>query len=112
MTSREVFARQVGKRIAAARRAAGLSQAELAARLAWPRDTLIHYEHGRRALSVAKLAEVAAALEVSPALFVVEDTAVADLLAQFARDPTLIQQVQFFLRMLEVGPDAAPPGAF
>ena len=95
------FARAVGRRIAAERRAAGLTQAQLAQRLGWPRDTLIHYEHGRRALTVARLAAIGAALAVPPAAFLADEDAAARLIRRLLDDPHLRQQVDFFLATLE-----------
>ena len=60
------FAHAIGRRIASARRAALLAQEQFAQRLGWPRDTLIHYEHGRRALAIDRLAAIATALGVHP----------------------------------------------
>jgi transcriptional regulator with XRE-family HTH domain len=91
----------VGRRIAAARRAAGLTQAELAARLDWPRDTLIHFEHGRRAISVDRLTAIAAALDIAPAMLLVDDPAAFELAMQITADPALLRQVRFFLTTLD-----------
>ena len=94
------FARAVGRRIATERRAAGLTQAQLAQRLGWPRDTLIHYEHGRRALTVTRLAAIGAALNVPPAAFLTHDDTTARLIRRLSDDPHLRQQVDFFLSTL------------
>jgi transcriptional regulator with XRE-family HTH domain len=93
--------RTAGRRIAAARRAAGLTQAELAAKLDWPRDTLIHYEHGRRAIAVDRLAMIAAALNILPATLLMDDDTLARLFTQLSHDPYLPKQVLFFLNTLE-----------
>ena len=95
------FTRTVGQQIARARRAAGLSQAELAARLGWPRDTLIHYEHGRRAIAVDRVAAIAQALDVPPETLLMTDYALAHLYTQLLHDPLLPKQVRFFLSTLE-----------
>src|SRR5262245_22787440 len=58
--------RDLGRRVAAARRAANLTQVELAAKLNWPNDTLINYENGRRPLSLARLAPIHHALDLPP----------------------------------------------
>jgi len=97
----DTFTRTVGRRIAAARRGAGLTQAELAARLDWPRDTLIHYEHGRRAIAVDRLAAIAAALNIPPATLLMDDDTLTRLFTQLSRDPHLPKQVLFFLSTLE-----------
>lgn len=95
------FTHTVGRRIAAARRAAGLTQAALAARLDWPRDTLIHYEHGRRAIAVDRLALIAAALNIPPATLLMDNDTLARLFTQLSHDPHLPKQVLFFLSTLE-----------
>ena len=106
MTPRsDAFTRGVGHRMAAARRAAGLTQAELAARLGWPRDTLIHYEHGRRAIAVDRVAAVAQALGVPPATLLMDDDTLARLFTRLAGDPYLPKQVLYFLSALEEGDD-------
>ena len=97
--------RTAGRRIAAARRAAGLTQAELAAKLDWPRDTLIHYEHGRRAIAVDRLAMIAAALNIPPATFLMDDDILTRLFTQLSHDPYLPKQVLFFLSTLEESED-------
>jgi len=93
----DTFNRTVGRRIAAVRRAAGLTQAELTARLDWPRDTLIHYEQGRRAIAVDRLAVIAAALSLPPATLLMDDDMLAQLFTQLSHDPYLPEQVLFFL---------------
>ena len=93
----------VGQRIAAARRATGMTHADLAARLGWPRDTLIHYEHGRRALSVDRLAAIAAALDLHPAVLLIADADLGAILHRLASEPDLRAQVRFFLETLEAG---------
>lgn len=90
----------VGRRIAAARHRAGLTQAQLAARLDWPRDTLIHYEHARRPLSVDRLAQLAGALGVHPAALLIADEATALLVSRLASDDALRAQVAFFIQTL------------
>lgn len=95
------YRRTVGQRIGTARRAAGLTHAQLAARLGWPRDTLIHYEHGRRALSIERLAAIADALGMHPAVFLVDDTGLGTLIQRLAQDSNLRAQVTFFLTTLD-----------
>lgn len=104
-SNNETLNRTAGRRIAAARRAAGLTQAELAARLNWPRDTLIHYEHGRRAIAVDRLALIAAALNIPPATLLMDDDTLTRLFTQLSRDPYLPKQVLFFLNTLEDSKD-------
>lgn len=97
----DTFARRVGRRIAAARQAAQLTQEQLAQRLGWPRDTLIHYEHGRRALAVERLAAIGAALDLPPAALLIDDPSFAALIGRLAAEPELRSQVQFFLSTLD-----------
>jgi transcriptional regulator with XRE-family HTH domain len=97
----ESGARRIGRRIAAARRAAGLTQAELAQRLGWPRDTLIHYEHGRRALSIDRLSAIADALTLHPASLLIADERLAALVQRVLCDTEVQAQVDFFLSALD-----------
>jgi transcriptional regulator with XRE-family HTH domain len=90
----------VGRCIAAARRAARLTQAQLAARLDWPRDTLIHYEHGRRAIAIDRIEQIATALNIPPASLLISDEILASVFTQIANDPYLPKQVLFFLATL------------
>jgi transcriptional regulator with XRE-family HTH domain len=90
----------VGRRIAAARRSARLTQAQLAAKLDWPRDTLIHYEHGRRAIAIDRIEQIATALNIPPASLLINDEIIASILTQIANDPYLPKQVLFFLATL------------
>jgi transcriptional regulator with XRE-family HTH domain len=99
----------VGRRIAAARREAGLTHAELAARLGWPRDTLIHYEHGRRAITVDRLEAIAAALDLPPASFLIDDATLSQLIVRLLRERELQTQVQFFLNTLESDQTTSDP---
>ncbi len=101
MEHNESFGRLVGQRIATLRRAAHLTHAQLAERLGWPRDTLIHYEHGRRALSVERLGAIAQALNVHPAVLATTDPAVAGLIQRLMEDAEARAQVQFFLDTLD-----------
>lgn len=100
--------RTIGQRVAAWRRKAGLSQGDLAARIGWPRDSLINLELGRRGASPKKLLAVAQALGVPPAAFLIEDAGLADLVVRLAQDPAMIADVRFFL---DVRDDSLPPEA-
>lgn len=91
----------VGRRISAARQAAQLTQSQLADRIGWPRDTLIHYEHGRRALSIERLTTIAAALSLHPAVLLIDDDETAILVNRLLTDYTLRSQVTFFLTTLD-----------
>ena len=93
--------RAVGRRIAAFRHAAGLTQRELAERIGWPRQSLINLELGRRGATVEKLMVVAAALQLSPAVFLIDDPALAAVFGTLAADPAALADVQFFLSARE-----------
>src|SRR5436190_5397998 len=67
-----------GRRLARARQAAGLTLQELAQRVGWHVSTLHNYESGRRPLKIAQLAQLAAALNRSPAaLLAASDDAIS-----------------------------------
>src|SRR5690349_14683314 len=90
--------RAAGRRIAEARRAAHLTQAELASRIGWPRDTLINIEHGRRPITVERLIQVAAALGLPPATLLIDDPRAAHLVVRLlSGTQELRDQVAFFL---------------
>jgi transcriptional regulator with XRE-family HTH domain len=95
------LALRVGQRIAPARRATGLTQAELAERLACPTTTLIHYEHGRHGITVERLSAIATALDLPPASLLIDDPSTAQLVAQMLARPNLPPQLAFFLTTLE-----------
>jgi len=97
MADYHMRSRQVGRRIAAARQTAGLSAADLAARLHWPRDTLVNYETGRRRLTVESLTEIAQALAIPAAVLLLDDPALATLVTRLTREPEVIEDVGFFL---------------
>ncbi|MFN3465521.1 MAG: helix-turn-helix transcriptional regulator [Terricaulis sp.] len=61
----EAFFQELGARLAEARDAHGLSQAELAHRLGIAQQTLAHYETGRSRVSVAMLLEMSRILRFS-----------------------------------------------
>jgi transcriptional regulator with XRE-family HTH domain len=93
--------RLVGRRIAEVRRAAGLTQAELAVRLGWPRDTLINVEHGRRPITITRLTQIAHSLNVPLVTLLIEDTHKAQLVTRLLRGTEEErEQVAFFLDTL------------
>ena len=96
--------REIGRRIAAERQAAGLTQRELAERMGWPRFSLINLELGRRGVTTDKLDAVAAALGVPPAVFLIDDSALASLLKRLTQEPEAVADVQFFLDARERDP--------
>jgi transcriptional regulator with XRE-family HTH domain len=97
MAEYHMRSRQVGRRIATARQAGGLSAADLAERLHWPRDTLVNYETGRRRLTVESLTEIAQALDIPAAVLLLEDPALAALITRLTHEPGAIEDVGFFL---------------
>lgn len=99
---------QIGQRLAAWRQAAGLTIRELADRLGWPHTTLGNYESGRRALPIARLYDIARALDRVPAVLLVEDTSAAAIVDLVTRDPERCAQVAFVLETLNDSP-AMPP---
>jgi transcriptional regulator with XRE-family HTH domain len=107
MSAPHAQSRRVGRRIAAARQRVGLSVRELADKLGWPRDTLVNYELGRRAITIERLDQIAAALGASAATLLLEDEQLAALVGRLASDPALVAQVRFFLDTLD---DDIPPG--
>lgn len=108
MTAAPPIDHLVGRRIAAAREAHGLTQRALAAALGWPHGTLANYERGRRRLTLAQLAHIARALGRSPASFLVESPTAALLLDRLGADEALSQQVAYFLATLD-DPLPEPP---
>jgi transcriptional regulator with XRE-family HTH domain len=107
--------RSVGQRIAAARQRGGLSIRDLADRIGWPRDTLVNYELGRRAITIERLDQIAEALGVSAAALLIEDERLAALVGQLASSPALLAHVRFFLDTLDddapLDPHAEPGAA-
>jgi transcriptional regulator with XRE-family HTH domain len=89
--------REIGRRIAAARQAAGLTQRELAERMGWPRFSLINLELGRRGTTIEKLDAVAVTLGVPPAVFLIDDPVLAAVVTRLAQEPEAVADVQFFL---------------
>ena len=62
--SKVLSSRELGRRVAAARRRAGLTQSDAAQRISMARTTLVAIEKGERALSSAELVRLAAALGI------------------------------------------------
>lgn len=93
--------REVGRRIATLRHQQRLSTRELAQRLGWPRDTLVNFELGRRALTVERLHAIAQALDVPPAALLVDDEWLRALLTRLRAEPRLVDQLQFYLNTLD-----------
>jgi transcriptional regulator with XRE-family HTH domain len=96
---------QIGRRVAGWRQSAGLTIRELADRLGWPHTTLGNYESGRRALSIARLYDIAAALDHAPAVLLIDDPETAAVVDEMARNPERRAQIGFILETLG---DASP----
>jgi transcriptional regulator with XRE-family HTH domain len=93
--------REIGRLLAQARKAAGLTLRQLAARLGWPYTTLANYEEGRRPLRVAQLSAIAAALGQSPAAFLVALPEAAAVINRIDGDLERCLQVAFILESLD-----------
>jgi transcriptional regulator with XRE-family HTH domain len=92
---------RIGRRVASARQAAGLTVRQLAARLGWPYTTLANYEEGRRPLRVAQLSAIAAVLGQSPAAFLVDLPEAATIINRIDGDLDRCLQVAFMLDSLD-----------
>jgi transcriptional regulator with XRE-family HTH domain len=92
---------QIGKRLAEARKAAGLTVRQLATRLGWPYTTLANYEEGRRPLRIAQLSAIAAVLGQSPAAFLVDLPEAATIINRIDGDLDRCLQVAFMLDSLD-----------
>jgi transcriptional regulator with XRE-family HTH domain len=99
----------VGRRIAEARQAAGLTVRDLATQLGWPHTTLANYEIGRRPLTLARLAVIARALHRVPASFLVDSYEAATIVEAIADDVERCVQVRLVLDAL-AEPLPEPPG--
>jgi XRE family transcriptional regulator, fatty acid utilization regulator len=92
---------QFGRRLAHARQAAGLTLQELAERVGWHVSTLHNYESGRRPLRIAQLAQLAAALNRSPAAFLAASDEAIPLIEQIDASAERREQVALFLSHIE-----------
>lgn len=110
MPSLHEQSRVVGQRIAAARQRAGLSTRDLAERIGWPRDTLVNYELGRRAITIERLQVIADALRLPSAMLLLENDQLAEVVGRLAAEPTLLSHVRFFLDTLHDDVPADPFG--
>lgn len=109
MSSDLSLPQRIGRRIAQARRQARLTQAEVAERLGWTRDSYAHYEYGRRSPQLDRLAAIAATLGVPLAALVTDNDDLAALIMRIAARPDLAGHVSFFLDTLDDAPPAPPP---
>lgn len=109
MTDTATFNIQLGRRLAEARKAAGLTVRQLAAHLSWPHTTLANYEEGRRPLRVAQLVAIAQALQLSPATFLIESPEAAAIINRIDGDLDRCLQVAFVLESLDAAADDDSP---
>lgn len=100
----------VGRRIAEARQAGGLTVRELATRLGWPHSTLANYERGRRPLTLARLDAIARALHRVPASFLVGSYEAAAIVEAIADDVERCVQVRLVLGALDEPLPEPPTG--
>ena len=96
---------QFGQRLAHARQEAGLTLQELAERVGWHISTLHNYESGRRPLKIAQLAQLAAALNRSPAALLAASDDAIPIIEQIDRSTERRKQVALFLSHLEDSDD-------
>jgi transcriptional regulator with XRE-family HTH domain len=92
---------QFGRRLARARQTAGLTLQELAERVGWHVSTLHNYESGRRPLRIAQLAQLAAALNRSPAAFLAASDESIPIIEQIDASAERREQVALFLSHIE-----------
>ena len=91
----------LGRRLARARQDTGLTLHELAERLGWHISTLHNYESGRRPLRIAQLAQLAAALNRSPAAFLAASDEAIPIIEQIDANAERREQVALFLSHIE-----------
>jgi transcriptional regulator with XRE-family HTH domain len=96
-----VYDIQFGRRLARARQDAGLTLQELAERLGWHISTLHNYESGRRPLRIAQLAQLAAALNRSPAALLAASDEAIPIIEQIDVSAERRAQVALFLSHIE-----------
>jgi len=97
---------RVGRRLADARRRAGLTLREVAERLQWPLSTVHNYETGRRPIKLAALEAIAGVLGRTPAALLVDTVEAAAIVEQIAADEERCIQVALFLEHLHA--ESAP----
>jgi len=89
------FYRALGQRVAAARKASGITQVQLAETLGIAQQTLAHYELGRLRIAVAMLPPLAKALGVTVEELMGEETPPA----KRGPAPKLLQQIERIQRL-------------
>ena len=70
MTTKEKFAKQLGRRLAQVRRAQGVTQTELARELGLSQAVIAEYESGRKSIPVWRMINLAEVLGVSPQVLI------------------------------------------
>lgn len=99
----------LGRRIAAARVAAGMTLRALAARLGVDHSTLAGYEAGRRPLRVTQLVVIARALGLAPAALLIDPPEAAAVVNRLDGNLERALQVGYILDTLELsGPEPQP----
>ncbi len=99
----------VGRRIAHARVAAGMTLRALAARLGIDHSTLAGYEAGRRPLRVTQLISIARALGMAPAALLIDPPEAASVVNQLDGNLERVLQVSYILATLALpGPEPQP----
>lgn len=105
-TVRDVW---IGQRLARARKQAGLTVRQLAARLGWnDHSRLTNYEVGRRSVSVVVLMEIAAALGQAPGALLAESDEEAQVIGQVAGNRERAQQLLYLSDVLDEPAPATP----
>ncbi|NCC32584.1 MAG: XRE family transcriptional regulator [Chloroflexia bacterium] len=99
----------LGRRIAAARVAAGMSLRALSARLGVDHSTLAGYEAGRRPLRVNQMIAIARAVGVAPAALLIEPPEAMPLINQIDGNLERVLQLSYIIETLDMpGPDPQP----
>lgn len=107
--SEDAVAVAVGRRIAQARVAAGMSLRALAARLGVDHSTLAAYEAGRRPLRVTQLVSIARAVGMSPAALLIDPPEAAALVNRLDGNIERALQLSYILDTLDLpGPEPQP----
>lgn len=97
----------IGRRIAQARVAAGMTLRTLAAHLGVDHSTLAGYEAGRRPLRVTQLVAIARAVGLAPAALLIEPPEAAALVSRIDGNLECAIQLSYILDTLDL-PGAEP----
>lgn len=107
--SEDDVARTVGRRIAQARIAAGMTLRALAVRLGVDHSTLAGYEAGRRPLRVTQLVAIARTLGLAPAALLIDPPEAAALVNQLDGNLERTLQISYILETLDMAGPEPPP---